>query len=307
MPDPVLVGVALDERDSGPIALGIALAGLAGGRLALVHAYPYDRARIPVPEYEATLREEASAGLERLAAALPEQIEVTLHSYASHSPAQALHAAAEILHPVAIVVGSTHRGAIGHVLPGGVGERLLHGAPYPVAIAPHGYPAEPAELTRIGVAFDDSPEAHTALGAALELARATGAELYTYTVSEPIQTSPDALGYAAGWSLPPDYGATRRARAERQVAAARERAPADVPGENRLIEGDAADVLAEASSELDMLVCGSRGYGPLRAVLLGGVSSALARSAACPLLVIPRGHTTRSAAGTDPAAQEVES
>ena len=56
-----------------------------------------------------------------------------------------------------------------------------------------------------------------------------------------------------------------------------------------------------------MLVCGSRGYGPLRAVLLGGVSSALAHTAACPLLVIPRGHATRSAAGTDPAAQEVGS
>ena len=51
MHDPVLVGVALDDRDSGPIALAIALAGLAGGRLALVHAYPYDRTGIPVPEY----------------------------------------------------------------------------------------------------------------------------------------------------------------------------------------------------------------------------------------------------------------
>ncbi|MET0972131.1 MAG: universal stress protein, partial [Thermoleophilaceae bacterium] len=252
MHDPVLVGVALDDRDSGPIALGIALAGLAGGQIALVHAYPYDRTRIPLPEYEATLREEASAGLEQLAAALPEQIEVTLHSYASHSPAQALHAAADILHPLAIVVGSTHRGAIGHVLPGGVGERLLHGAPCPVAIAPRGYAADPAELARIGVAFDDAPEAHGALAAAVELAQATGAELYTYTVSEPIETSPAALGYAAGWSLPPDYGATRRERAEQQVAAARARVPAEVLAEAKMIEGHPAAALAEASSELDM-------------------------------------------------------
>ena len=36
MSDPVLVGVALDDRDSGPIALGIGLARLAGAPLALV-------------------------------------------------------------------------------------------------------------------------------------------------------------------------------------------------------------------------------------------------------------------------------
>ena len=175
MSDPVLVAVALDDRDSGPIALGIAMSDLAGGRLALVHAYPYDHGMIPAPEYEATLREEATAGLERLAATLPEQLDVTLHTYASVSPAQALHAAAETLDPLAIVVGSTHRGPVGQVLPGGVGERLLHGAPCPVAIAPHGYAGEPAELTEIGVAFDDSPEARCALDAAIALARATGA------------------------------------------------------------------------------------------------------------------------------------
>jgi nucleotide-binding universal stress UspA family protein len=40
--------------------------------------------------------------------------------------------------------------------------------------------------------------------------------------------------------------------------------------------------------ELALLVVGSRGYGPLRAVLLGSVSSALVRSAASPLVVVPR-------------------
>jgi nucleotide-binding universal stress UspA family protein len=39
---------------------------------------------------------------------------------------------------------------------------------------------------------------------------------------------------------------------------------------------------------LDQLVGGSRGYGPLRAVLLGSVSSALVRSAQSPLVVLSR-------------------
>ena len=57
----------------------------------------------------------------------------------------------------------------------------------------------------------------------------------------------------------------------------------------RVLEGDAASELAEASAELDLLVLGSRGYGPSAAVLLGSVSRALVRSAACPVVVLPRG------------------
>jgi nucleotide-binding universal stress UspA family protein len=301
MSDPVLVGVALDDRDSGPIALGVALAGLAGGRLALVHSYAYDQGGIAAAEYEAELREAANGGLERLGAALPEQIEVTLHSYASVSPAQALHAAAEALRPLAIVVGSTHRGRVGHVLPGGVGERLLHGAPCPVAIAPHGYAGGPAELTEIGVAFDDGPAARDALHAAIELARATGARVSTYTATEPIETAPAAM--VPGWSTPPGYSVSRRERAEQILQSARERVPADMLGGTNLLTGHAADALAQASLELDLLVCGSRGYGPLRSVLVGGVSSALAHTAACPLLVVPRGDGLRlDAMPTAPAA-----
>ena len=41
------------------------------------------------------------------------------------------------------------------------------------------------------------------------------------------------------------------------------------------------------------MVVGSRGYSPLKAVLLGGVSGQLIRSAACPVIVVPRGaHST---------------
>jgi hypothetical protein len=34
---------------------------------------------------------------------------------------------------------------------------------------------------------------------------------------------------------------------------------------------------------------GSRGYGPLRAVLAGGVSGRVIRGAHCPVVVMPRG------------------
>jgi nucleotide-binding universal stress UspA family protein len=57
----------------------------------------------------------------------------------------------------------------------------------------------------------------------------------------------------------------------------------------RTRSGPAASTLDRRDA--DLLVCGSRGCGPLRRVLLGGVSSRLLRRAACPLMVIPRGTT----------------
>ena len=61
-------------------------------------------------------------------------------------------------------------------------------------------------------------------------------------------------------------------------------------GGEELLEGDTVDALAALDDhEFDLLVCGSRGYGPLRRVLLGGVLRKLIRRAACPVVIMPRG------------------
>jgi len=62
-----------------------------------------------------------------------------------------------------------------------------------------------------------------------------------------------------------------------------------VAAEAELLEGNVVDTLATLDRrDADLLVCGSRAYGPLRRVLLGGVSSRLLRRSALPLLVVPR-------------------
>ena len=63
----------------------------------------------------------------------------------------------------------------------------------------------------------------------------------------------------------------------------------EADGATTFDENDPADVLIERSHEVDLLVIGSRGYGPLRSVLLGGVSGRVIRDAACPVIVVPRG------------------
>jgi nucleotide-binding universal stress UspA family protein len=64
-----------------------------------------------------------------------------------------------------------------------------------------------------------------------------------------------------------------------------------VSTEGEFAVGDPADVLAQKSADVDLLVTGSRGYGPMGAVLLGGTTHRLVSAAACPVLVVPRGRT----------------
>ena len=73
-----------------------------------------------------------------------------------------------------LVVGSTRRGAVGRVLPGSTAERLMHGAPCPIAIVPPGWEAG-GGLNTIGVAYVDSDEGREALLGGYGLARRAGA------------------------------------------------------------------------------------------------------------------------------------
>jgi nucleotide-binding universal stress UspA family protein len=207
------------------------------------------------------------------------------------SAARALHEAAEERDAGLLVVGSTNRGAVGRVLVGSTAERLMHGAPCPIAIVPPGWEAG-AGLQTIGVAYVDTDEGREALRGAHALARRAGASLRVLTAVK--------AGLAA-------YGETeartseRRGRdfdeiegelrvtAENALQRATEALDGDVPVETDAFVEDPADVLVRVSEHLDLLICGSRGYGPLRAVLLGGVSRRLTAEAQCPVIVLPRG------------------
>jgi nucleotide-binding universal stress UspA family protein len=63
----------------------------------------------------------------------------------------------------------------------------------------------------------------------------------------------------------------------------------DVVVETDAFIGHPAEELVHMSEFVDLMVVGSRGYGPRRAVLLGSVSRHLMNEAACPVIVLPRG------------------
>jgi nucleotide-binding universal stress UspA family protein len=282
MSEPIIVGVALRDDDAAPVALGADVARFTGAPLVLVHVIRFaPPARVPTPEFAAALREQAQEGLQRLAATLPGDVEV--EAVMSGSPVRGLHDVALQREATAVVVGSSHHGAVGRVAPGGVGERLLHAAPCAVAVAPRGYGGR-ERFRQIGVAFADTDEGREALSAGALLAALGDADLAVFNVLEPPHTGPGAA--TPGWvpAAPHDLRPQIRAAEER----IRELLPDGMAARVVVQEGDAAAILADASAEVDLLICGSRGYGPVRTVLLGGVSGRLVHTAACPVIVLAR-------------------
>jgi len=285
---PVIVGVDGSERSVEALALADLLGPALGRRVVIAHVHPYRQlaSLFAEGEYERLEREVAESTFEQIREHLPSVPERRMQLVAGDSPAAGLHALAEAEGATLIVVGSSHRSAIGRILVGGTGERLLSGASAPVAVTPAGYATAGGGIQTVGCGFDGSQESHRALAWAAELARTTSARLHVLSVYEP--TLPVSLALGGGLPTASINEALRRQRDE-ELAQTMSALDADIDATGTLLDGDAQELLARESAGLDLLVVGSRGYGPLRAVLLGSVSSALFRSAQSPLVVVPRG------------------
>ena len=278
MSEPIIAAVDPRRADRAPAALGALLSRLTGAPLLLAATYPRDRAVDSLyPEYSRSLRLDAERALRRIADGFDAEIEALP---ADGTPAHALHELAARERASLLVIGSSERGQLGRVLPGAVTDRLLHGAPCPVAVAPAGFTTG-APPRVIGVAFTDTPDGRAALDAAYALAEQAGAHVRVFVVAEP-------LDWLVTGTLDPvalaDAGRAGRERSERTLAVALE-AVADRSAGGDILAGRPAVALADASADVDLLVCGSRGYGPARTLMLGSTSHALVRAAACPVLV----------------------
>jgi nucleotide-binding universal stress UspA family protein len=291
VPRKLIIGVEDTDQGRDALALGGALAEALAATPVVATALPYPSGAIGPYDLETALRASAE-GVFRAARDRLDPLDPETRAIASRSPAEALCELALQEDAVAIVVGSTRRGAIGRVLPGSVGANLLHGAPCAVAIAPRDY-AEATErrLGRIGLGFDGSAEAWAALETATGLTRRLHGALTLVTAVEP-------PGYGFGEALSVLSAGeihTHQQREKRKVLdLGLARVPGDVRVDGRLMNGEAADAIAKASEEFDLLFLGSRGYGPLRRTVLGSVAAAVMTAARCPVLIQPR------AAGADP-------
>jgi len=283
----IIVGVDASAGASDAICLATRLADITGAEIMLVNVFPYDQhpSRAVNTAFEQYLRQDSTELLEALRSRLGDAT-VAVHAVPNTSSAHGLDTIAEREDADLIVVGSTHTGRTGRVLPGSTAERLLHGAPCPVAVAPKGYGDHAAKApTSIGCGFDGSPSSQRALEAAGGLAAATGARLRVILAFRP-GSDIAAKGVPFGGMAVYNDGLRDQAHDELDAAVAELGLPA---AEGELVIGDAERVLADRSQQLDLLVVGSRGYGPMHAVIVGSVAGRLMREAACPVIVVPRG------------------
>ena len=270
----------LDSLDAVP--LGAQLAAALHEPLVLATAYDYEPVALgarALPSADNERRAQAArASLERARAIVDADVDVREHVVPAAGIESALSGLARDVGARMIVVG---RDTEGHVT-----RSLVPRAPCPVAVAPLSAALpSPGPLARIGVAYDGSPQAHWALVAATELARATGARLVLLSV------------------------APTKARAQTRLDVARlllDRAVQTF--ETQAVAGDPAAALAAASAGVDLLACGSRGRGRALSAILGSVSGHLVDHAECAVLVVPPVTwrpvaLTSAGAGTDRAAR----
>jgi nucleotide-binding universal stress UspA family protein len=283
----IVVGV--DDRAGGrdALALAAALTAFTGGELVAIRVYPYEvhPSRPSVAVFQEDLRADATAELERIVA--DSGVAARRAIVGDTSPARALHHIAETEDADLLVVGSTHRGQIGRVLVGGVTAGVLHHAPCPVAVAPLGYAEHGGQLTTIAVGYDGGLEAEHALLMAGTLAKACGAQVRVLTVSAMPVLAPSPASFEPEWLEHAD----ERGR-ETADQALRILEDLDVRASGEVAVGSPLDQLVELSHDVGLVVVGSRGWGPVRRLLLGSTSDRLVREAACPVIAVPRPEST---------------
>jgi nucleotide-binding universal stress UspA family protein len=279
----IVIGYDEPRRGGEAIALAETLCDPGRGTLLLTAAYlPTAVAAGPFAA-GVDLSEPTESSLAEVRASLEGRVPVRTFAVPA-APARALIETAEREHADLIVTGSSHRGAVGRVLPGTTGEQLFHGAPCAVAIAPHGY--EGGEIRHIGVAYEGSPEAEAALRAAEALAAELDAALTVYCVVEPAPATDNVVAAGTGAEWP---SVTAKQHARQLLYYVADHAPHGLKPETLLLHGHAAEQISRrAAGVVDLLFAGSRGRGPLRQAILGSVSCALVRNATCPVVITPR-------------------
>jgi nucleotide-binding universal stress UspA family protein len=272
----VLGGV--DGRPNGRDAIALA-SRLADpdGKLTLAHVHSGELR----PSHAAApglLREEREASAKLLEAErTATDVSAELVSIVAMSPGRGLHEQAEEQDADLLVVGSTSRGAFGRAMLGDDTRAALNGAPCAVAIAPLGYAEHPQPIAKVGVGYNGSQESNAALAAARKLAAATSATIHALeVVSIPTYAYTGLISPAIGESI------------EVMLQKANERLKELPDVEGRAVYGLTGEELAAFGQEVDILIIGSRSYGPVRRLMLGSTSDYLERHARCSLLVLPR-------------------
>jgi nucleotide-binding universal stress UspA family protein len=195
---------------------------------------------------------------------------------AAPSVGRGLHELCELIDADLLVVGSSRRSPLGRVMLGDATRGALNGAPSALAVAPFGYAKQTVVMRQVGVAYNGSAESEHAIAVARRIASEHEASLSAFEA-----VPPPAFTYVPD---PQEY----ETALEDLVEQARARIAGLGGVEPHAAFGLPAEELALYSASLDVLVVGSRDYGPFGRLLHGSVSRQLLRHTRCPLLILTR-------------------
>ncbi len=280
------IAVGVDEYPEGrdAAALGAALSRVMRAELMLATVQSPPLVPLPSDMGWKNLREGAQVRLREIRDVFaPEARTVTETDF---SIARALHRVVRDHHRDLLVLGSSRHGREGRVRIGKRTRQLLCHFECALAVAPRGMHAQPDFGVRnIGVGYDGSPESESALALAGAIAVAAGAELHVCGVVDD-RFPPIAVFSGAVLGEWDDVIREEidRVRGTLSPAARATGARARV----EVTRGRPANALLALSARVDLLVIGSRRWGPAARLLLGSTGEAVMHDAACAMLAVPR-------------------
>ena len=273
MTHPIVVAVSEGAEAKEAVALGVIAARLLGAPLVLagvaVVVAPAGATVIPgwsPPTDDTHLREFVANELHRQADAVPDDVSCTIQVATATGILPGLEIIAEKEQAQLVVVGASHLGPLARAARGDIGLGAVHHVGCSVLVVPSGGGLV-SPPRRIGVAWDDSGAAETALELGAALAERSGAQLTILRAAETEDATAarEALETAAA-------GLADRCRCSTEL----------------LLE-PAAGALVAASADVDLMVVGARMRKRPAWLWLGSVSTPILRHAQCPVLVVPEG------------------
>lgn len=184
------------------------------------------------------------------------------------------------------VVGTRGGGGFTDRLLGTVSSALPAHSHCPTIVVPHRTQgAEYTPVRRIVVGVDGSSSARKALQWAVREAEAWGAEL-TAVAAVPMASGAGALAWLPAAVDRDQVLSDVRSGLDHAVAEALEGHSA-IEVRRHALDGNPAELMAEFSTAVDLVVVGSRGRGGFSGLLLGSTSQAVLSHASCPVMVVP--------------------
>jgi nucleotide-binding universal stress UspA family protein len=194
-----------------------------------------------------------------------------------------------------VVMGSGNTGWLGGPILGGVANYVLHSSSIPTLVVGRP-PAEGRGRIRVVVGADASPASDGAIEALILLTERERCEIVVVSVVE--QLPIDTFGLPAAATIAPgeldvamNRGQEEAAVKVRAATERFERAGLPFSGYVVAMPGATAGLMdAIERHEADLVVVGSRGFGPLVGIALGSVSSHMVRAA--PATLVAPGRAT---------------